>query len=282
MSRNRTLSTGTRIITTLCALTWATLSLALPVDTRVPGGIAIVDLPGVPTSDVAPTVSYESHRVAVVKVNDQWKAIVGLALADKPGKHTLSIAVNGKSKKIDFDLKDKKYRTQYITVQNEQQVTPNDENTARIERERTRIDAALTTFTEQSIPQFKFTAPLPGHRSPSFGSRRVFNGQARNPHTGMDIPANKGEPVKAPADGEVIDVGDFFFNGNTVFLDHGLGLITMYCHLDRIDVKPGDHIKAGATLGAVGSTGRATGPHLHWGVALNRAMVDPALLLAGP
>lgn len=260
----------------LLALTWTSLSFGLPVDTRVPGGIAIVDLP---SSDTAPTASFDSHRVAVVRVKDQWKAIVGIALADKPGKHTLNIAVNGKSKTLTLDLKDKKYRTQYITVQNERQVTPNEEDTARIERERSRIEAALTKFSETGEPQFRFSQPVPGRRSPTFGSRRVFNGQPRNPHTGMDIAAARGTPIKAPTDGEVIDVGDFFFNGNTVFLDHGLGLITMYCHLDRIDVKPGDHVKAGATLGAVGSTGRATGPHLHWGVALNRAMVDPALFL---
>jgi murein DD-endopeptidase MepM/ murein hydrolase activator NlpD len=158
-------------------------------------------------------------------------------------------------------------------------VNPTKQDLARIDRERIWIDAALGKYTANRVPELRMEPPVPGERSSSFGLRRFFNGEARNPHSGMDIAAAAGTPIRAPAPGRVLDVGDFFFNGNTVFLDHGAGVVTMYCHLSRIDVKPGQEIATGQVLGLVGATGRVTGPHLHWGIAVNRAMVDPALFL---
>ena len=157
------------------------------------------------------------------------------------------------------------------------------EDQARYERERDHQAVVTATFTEppagQEPASLRMRAPVPGRRSSSFGLRRVFNGQPRNPHSGMDIAASTGTPVVAPLAGRVIDVGDYFFSGGTVWLDHGRGLLSVYAHLSGKDVQVGDAVKAGEAFCRVGATGRVTGPHLHWGVMLNRAMVDPALFV---
>ena len=121
--------------------------------------------------------------------------------------------------------------------------------------------------------------PVPGPRSSSFGLRRVFNGPARSPHNGMDIAAPTGTPITSPLPGRVIDTGDYFFSGRSVWLDHGSGLLSFYCHLDTLGCNLGQTLAIGEVLGTVGATGRVTGPHLHWSVMLNRAYVDPALFI---
>ena len=252
---------------------------ALPAARPVPGGIAVVDLG--PARGAPPSVLRETHRVLVRADGGHWYAIVGIPLAATPGRAELSVAVaDAAPRVVRFSVRPKQYVTQALTVE-PKHVDLSAEDQARFEREKPEIDRALERWSETPPATLTLAPPVPGVRSSSFGSRRVFNGQARNPHTGMDIAAATGTPVAAPAAGTVIDTGDFFFNGNTVILDHGEGLITLVCHLSRIDVKAGDRVAAGDTVGLVGATGRATGPHLHFGVMLNRAWIDPELLL-GP
>jgi len=263
----------------LCGATAVAGGPTLPRESRVPGGIAILDLG--PGDAVPGAVLYNGRRTPVLRSGDGWVAVVGIPLDAEPGPHVATLEPGGAlvPRELAFDVRAKSYAEQRLKIANDRQVNPSAEDLERIASERTRIDAALERYTADRAPVLTMEPPLDGRRSSSFGLRRFFNDQPRNPHSGMDIAAQAGTPVLSPAPGRVIDAGDFFFNGNTVFLDHGQGVVTMYCHLSRIDVSPGDEVDAGIRLGLVGSTGRVTGPHLHWGVAVNRALVDPALFL---
>jgi len=255
------------------------MAQALPQERRVPGGIALVEIPG---GESAPKVTFGAYQAAVIRRGPTWLAVVGIPLATEPGRQVLQVESATGTSEVAFEVMDRQYRTQRITVKNQRQVDPNPEDLKRIEQEQARSSAALARFSMEVDPAFELAAPVSGVRSDSYGSRRIFNGQPRNPHSGMDIAAATGTPIRAPAAGTVVEAGDFFFNGNTLYIDHGYGLVTMYCHLNKLRVQLGDHVAAGDLIGEVGATGRVTGPHLHWGVALNRAMVDPALFLQPP
>ena len=245
---------------------------------QVPGGIARLSLG---PSAARPVAHAGEAPLLVLGDVIEWTALVGIPLAVKPGEASIAVqTAEGGQRQITYTVAPKRYLEQRLKVApGTVDLSPEDE--ARYQRERAHLATVMATFTEP-LPQtsLRMRVPAPGRRSSSFGLRRVFNGQSRNPHSGLDIAAGTGTPVGAPLPGQVIDTGDYFFNGNTVWLDHGGGLLSMLCHLSAIDVKPGDLLNTGERLGAVGATGRATGPHLHWGVMLNRAMVDPALFLA--
>lgn len=240
----------------------------------VPGGVAVIDL-GNPAQ--APKVRYQGKPVLTVHEDGQrWIAIVGIPLSVKPGTQQVEVA-GGQT--LSFEVGSKHYAEQRITIKNQQQVTPNAENLKRIERELAEQTRAYQQFSPRQPSNLLFDRPVNGPLSSPFGLRRFFNGEERNPHSGLDFAANRGTPIKAPAAGKVILIGDYFFNGKTVFLDHGQGLISMFCHLSEIDVQLGDEIARGGHVGKVGATGRATGPHLHWNVSLNDARVDPAIFI---
>jgi murein DD-endopeptidase MepM/ murein hydrolase activator NlpD len=262
----------------LASLTGIAHAADLPRESRVPGGIAFIEIPG---GELAPTALIDTRRAAVIRHDNRWLAIVGIPLSTKPGPHKIKVSTPSGTVDVPFQITDKSYRTQSLTIKNDRQVNPKSEDLKRIESEQERSNVALSKFSTGGAPVFALASPVDGQRSDSYGSRRIFNGQPRNPHSGMDIAAAKGTPIHSPAAGTVVEAGTFFFNGNTLFIDHGYGLVTMYCHLSEINVKVGDRLAAGDVVGTVGATGRVTGPHLHFGVALNRAMVDPALFLEG-
>ncbi|MDO9437834.1 peptidoglycan DD-metalloendopeptidase family protein [Hydrogenophaga sp.] len=244
---------------------------------QVPGGIARLALG---TAATRPAARQNGVPLLVLGDPIAWTALVGIPLSAEPGEARISVTEQGEARDIAYTVLAKRYAEQRLNVApGTVDLSPEDE--ARYNRERAHLTTVMATFSETPPPSHDLAmrAPVAGRRSGSFGLRRVFNGQSRNPHSGMDIAAATGTPVLAPMAGRVIDTGDYFFNGGTVWLDHGGGLLTMVCHLSAIDVKPGDTVRAGEAYAAVGATGRVTGPHLHWSVMLNRAMVDPALFL---
>jgi murein DD-endopeptidase MepM/ murein hydrolase activator NlpD len=260
----------------LCLFPALGICFQLPQESAVPGGVKIIRL--AVRGGAAPYVEADGHRALVVRDGPDWFAIIGIPLAAPLGTRQVIVRSGDGREELQFAVGDKRYASQSLQVA-PGQVNLSAANLARVNREKLVIEHAMSRWTDEQPESLRMQQPVPGTRSSSFGMRRIFNGESRNPHSGMDIAASNGTPVKSPLAGTVIDTGDFFFNGNTVFVDHGRGMISMYCHLSAIEVTPGQHVLAGTTLGAVGMTGRVTGPHLHWGLSLNRAWVDPELFV---
>lgn len=250
-----------------------------PAALPVPGGIAIVDL----KSDFNPQakVFFAKKRVLTRKTNNTWQAIIGLPLKIKAGTHKLKIVnAQGNKRYQSFSVNKKDYETRHITITNKRMVSPTKKDIERHYKEKPLMIAALKTWTENNNVQTQFSVPVDGRFSSIFGLKRIYNKQKRiRRHTGLDIAAPTGTLIKSPAKGKVIRTGAYFFTGNTVFIDHGQGLITMYCHLNKTYVKAEQQLEQGETIGSVGMTGRVSGPHLHWVVSLNNTKVDPKLFI---
>lgn len=240
----------------------------------VPGGVAVVSLG---EGEKAPGVRYQDKPVLVVREEGRrWIAIVGIPLKGAAGAQQLTLS-DGRT--LGFTVGTKHYREQHIKLKNTRQVNPLAEDMARINWELAEQTKAYQTFSPVQPSNLMFDKPVNGPLSSPFGLRRFFNGEERNPHSGLDFAVGAGTPIKSPAAGRVILIGDYFFNGKTVFVDHGQGLISMFCHMSKVDVKLGQSLPRGGIVGRVGATGRATGPHMHWNVSLNDTRVDPAIFI---
>ena len=208
------------------------------------------------------------------------KGYLAIPLSAKPGFYRFKAISEGKliaHGTVEVFTKD--YPREYITLADKEQVTPSPETLERIGRESKIMKAAYVRFSDQPTALAPILLPSLGRKSGVFGSQRFFNGKPRNPHSGMDIAAPVDTPIVNPMPGTVLVTGHFFFNGKTVMVDHGGGLISMLCHMNEIHVQEGQILERGEVLGRIGTTGRSTGPHVHWSTSLQGERVDPEELM---
>jgi len=216
----------------------------------------------------------------------RWSALAAVGLTVSPRSHSLTYRADfpdGKKTEGVFHITvlPKIFPLERITVR-KKYVDLSRKDLARVHGEKKGLAALYKIRSRKAFWLRGFTAPVEAARGSSFGLRRIFNGEPRSPHSGADLLAGAGTPVKAPDAGRVVMADNLFFSGNTVILDHGGGLYTLYAHLEDFAVRKGQIVRQGSVLGHVGATGRVTGPHLHWGARLNGVRIDPFSLVTLP
>ncbi len=241
----------------------------------VPGGVAVLTI----AEQKKPQAFYNNKQVIVTGRPGTWHAVVGVPLSAAPGTHRLEVITDRGKSIHHFEVEKKQYPEQRITLADDGMVNPSPVNMERIRNERALINQAKSAFTATDDIPLVLQLPVTAPTSSPFGLRRYFNDQPRNPHSGLDLAAPEGTLIQTAAPGRVINTGHYFFNGKTVFIEHGQGLITMYCHLSEINVVEDQLVSHGDIIGKIGKTGRVTGAHLHWGVIMNEVSVDPALFI---
>jgi murein DD-endopeptidase MepM/ murein hydrolase activator NlpD len=256
----------------------ALFAIKLPKHTPYVGGIAVLAL-GEYDKSQEPQVDYNTKRVMTIYKDGRWYALVGIPLSEKSKDIKVKVSYkDGSNITKSIKLVDKEYKKQYITLKTNKHVYLSKEDLARHKKEKKQSREVLDSYKNQNLSDLTMLLPVKSKLKGDFGKRRYFNNQPRKPHSGIDLSAPTGTPILAPLDGKVMIAKEFFFSGNVVYIDHGRGLVSMYAHLSKFDVKVGDIVKKGQIIGKVGATGRVTGPHLHFGVALNGNMINPELL----
>ena len=266
------------IVATAAAASIAEIATdGLPREARVPGGVALVVVGNADAPK--PMVTLDGASVWTVKRGASWIAVVGLPLATAPGELAISVTNGGVVQTLPFTVLNKRYPVQHVTLKDNAMVEPPPEVIARIELESAHLKTVRSNWREDAATNASFTLPAQGRLSGRFGGSRVLNGKPRAPHAGLDVAIGTGTPVLAPGDGVVLDAGDYYFCGKTLFIDHGNGLLSLFCHLSEHITKVGDSVRKGQVVARSGATGRASGPHLHWSVYLNGVSVEPELFV---
>jgi murein DD-endopeptidase MepM/ murein hydrolase activator NlpD len=225
----------------------------------------------------------ERFPMAPAVADGVYQGLFGVDMNTKPGPHELKAIATGRDQGVFqntllVEVEKVSFKTQRLTLPSSM-VDLDKKTLDRVVRERKQLKAALEPLRDERLWQGPFVRPVQGEITTAFGLRRFINEQPRSPHTGVDMRAPEGTPIRATNRGIVVLVDDMFFSGKSVVIDHGWGVFSMYFHLSEVLVNRGDRVATGAVIGRAGSTGRATGPHLHWGVRVNGARVDPLSLV---
>jgi murein DD-endopeptidase MepM/ murein hydrolase activator NlpD len=266
------------------SLLLAALVLSAHARALQPGELVVFSIRAPAAADAVALTAF-SRRIPAFRVDaTHWRALVGIDLETAPGVYTIeadatSAGVAQEHASYELAVHARRFPTRQLHV-DEAFVNPPASVEQRIEKEAAELDAIWQTSTTQRLWSVPFVRPVSGPANSQFGSRSIFNGVPRAPHGGGDFLSPAGTPVKSPNAGRVVVARSLYFSGNTVIVDHGLGLYSLLAHLSEIDVHEGDSVDAGEVIGKVGATGRVTGPHLHWAVRANGARVDPLSLLA--
>jgi Peptidase family M23 len=265
------------------------VSLRLSAPSAAQGGLIEAELrSAAPLAEIkADWAGHELPFWETARSNKIQRALLGVDLEREPGEYVLKLDAQFPGGKqlacsVTLAVKAGKFAVEKLTVE-KQFVEPSAQDAERAEKEGQRLHEIYARVTPERLWQGNFRLPLDGARNAkNFGRRRVLNGQPRSPHSGVDFPAPAGTPVHAAQRGRVVLAENLFYAGNTVVIDHGLGVYTLYAHMESLSVAEGDAVEKGAVLGKVGATGRVTGPHLHWGLTVNQARVNGLQILSLP
>lgn len=241
-----------------------------------PGEVVVITV--IAAADAGIHVNAFRRDVPAFKTGERrWQALLGIDLDVAPGTYPVTVRSGGETIVRDLVVRPKVFRTRRLTV-NPDFVTPPPSEAARIAADAKLLEAVWNTPAPERL-WAAFAAPVTQPSNSAFGTRSIFNGLPRNAHGGADFLSPAGTPVAAPAGGRIAVARNLYYSGNTVIIDHGLGVFSMLAHLSKIDVHEGEAVAARAIVGEVGATGRVTGPHLHWAVRIGSARVDPMSLL---